>query len=103
MDDQVQIQGFRVELAEIEHVVRKKFNLKNTVALSNRNEKGFNSICLFVENFAQDTIKIQNYLRKKLPDYMIPSDIFNIPEFPVNTSSKIDKKALKTDLSNGKF
>lgn len=38
--------------------------------------------------------EIRAYLKSRLPDYMIPSKIIIMPEFPLTTSGKIDRKSL---------
>ena len=51
-------------------------------------------IHLFVENYDGSTIEIEDYLKSKIPEYMVPSYITIIPNFPLNDNGKIDRKKL---------
>lgn len=97
LDNQVKIQGFRVELSEIEHFAR-EYVKSNVVALTSQNANGNVIISLFVENF-QQTNELHDYLKNKLPPYMIPAEILQIKNFPLNINGKIDRKALQKLLS----
>ena len=99
IDQQVKIQGFRVELSEIEYHARAFFN--NTVlaaAVAFMNEQSLNEIALFVEQEAGPLDELVAYLRGKLPSYMIPSKILFVPEFPLNSNDKVDRNKLKAQL-----
>jgi D-alanine--poly(phosphoribitol) ligase subunit 1 len=92
-DHQVKIQGFRIELSEIEVTVRKTFSL-NTAAVVFKNTLGVQQIGLFLENYNGEIIEVKNALEKKLPYYMIPSAIRSIENLPYNTSGKVDRVSL---------
>ena len=96
-DSQVQIQGYRVELSEVEHVARRYFNdMANVVALPVDDGNGNIAIALAIEaEKQQDDDELMNYLRQYLPSYMLPSRISYINPFPLNTSNKIDRKLIK--------
>jgi D-alanine--poly(phosphoribitol) ligase subunit 1 len=95
LDLQVKIQGFRVELGEIEFHSRKFLDDRNAVALAFENENLLTEIALFIESptFAPETLL--TYLRSKLPVYMVPSRVFFLPEFPLSLNHKIDRLKLK--------
>ena len=95
-DSQVKINGYRIELAEIEFHARIFLN-KNVLVMTYEENEG-NAIALFVEQESMDSEQLLSYLRKKLPPYMIPSRIVYIPVFPLNSSNKIDRSALKQKL-----
>jgi len=69
--------------------------IANISAIAAKNRKGNLSVVLFVENLKEDKTKIINFLKQKLPIYMIPSDIQNISKMPYNINGKIDKLSLK--------
>ena len=96
-DSQVQIQGYRVELSEVEHVARRYFNnAVNVVALPIDDGNGNVAIALAIEaEKQQDDDVLMSYLRQYLPSYMLPSCISYINPFPLNTSNKIDRKLIK--------
>lgn len=96
IDQQAKIQGFRVELGEIEYHVREYFNKeKRVMAIAFQNDKNLTEIALFIESQPLDTKPLVEYMRSKMPHYMIPTRIFFEPEFPLNKSEKVDRNALK--------
>ena len=99
IDHQVKIDGFRVELGEIEHYTREFTQVSNVAVVTFKNKIGNNEIFLFIENYSGDTINVENYLKTKLPDYMIPAKIIIIDNFPLNVNGKIDRKALANQLN----
>ncbi len=99
LDFQVKIQGYRVELGEIEHHARQYLNGKNAVAIAIVNTLGNAEIVLFVEGQAGSDGKILNYLKEKIPSYMIPAKVIVEREFPINTNGKVDRKILRQSLN----
>lgn len=99
IDQQAKIQGFRVELGEIEFHSRQYFkNEKRTVAIAFQNEKGLTEIALFVESSPIETKGLVDYMESKMPHYMVPTHILFEESFPLNNSDKIDRSALKQRL-----
>lgn len=94
VDNQVQIQGFRVELGEIEHHAMVHSRLANVAAVPLQNDIGNTQIYLFLENYTGEITGLQNYLKEKLPSYMIPAGIRNVEKFPLSVNGKIDRKIL---------
>lgn len=92
-DHQVKIQGFRIELSEIEVVARDLFAL-NTAAVVYQNALGVPQLGLFLEKYAGEVDSVRTSLEEKLPYYMIPSSIRVIDHLPYNTSGKIDRVSL---------
>lgn len=95
-DSQVKINGYRIELSEIEYYARSFLN-KNVVVFSSEINGG-SAIVMFVEQEETDNESLLSFLRTKLPPYMIPNIIINEPSFPVNNSNKIDRNKLKQRL-----
>ena len=101
IDQQAKIQGFRVELGEIEHHAREFYNKEyRVVAIAFDNVQKLTEIALFVESAEQDTQALLVYLRSKMPHYMIPTRILYEPTFPLNKSEKVDRNTLKQKLNN---
>ena len=99
IDQQAKIQGFRVELGEIEHHARTFYqNKRRVLAIAFQNTQNLTEIALFVESQAEDAKPLIDYLRSKMPHYMIPTRILFEPTFPLNKSEKIDRNALKNKL-----
>ena len=98
MDSQAKIQGFRVELGEIEFYAREFFKDRNVVCVAYENESKLTEIAMFIESQEVATDELVSYLRTKLPAYMIPTRIMFLPVFPLNANGKTDRKALKLKL-----
>jgi len=96
LDYQVKIQGYRIELGEIEYHAREFLTGQNAVAIAVENSSGNTEIALIIESIDFDTNDLNNYLKLKMPFYMIPSRINFVPQFPINKSSKVDRITLKT-------
>ncbi len=95
LDFQAKIQGYRVELGEIEYHVREFLKGTNAVALAYENKHGNTEIGLVIEKEKNGTTDLIAFLKTKLPAYMLPGKIEFLPVFPLNTNSKVDRKALK--------
>lgn len=95
VDNQVKVRGYRIELGEIESALRQASAGLNSVALAwPGGAEIATTVVAALETASADTAAIKNAVRAKLPDYMVPSMIFCVPEFPKNASGKMDRKAL---------
>lgn len=94
LDHQVKVQGFRVELGEIEHYVREITGLKHLAAVAPADAVGNATIHLFLEGYRDAVAALLEGLRAKLPAYMIPSRITVLDALPLNANGKIDRPAL---------
>jgi len=100
-DSQIKVLGYRVELGEIEIVVREESGADSVVALgwpvSSSNAQG---IEVFLEgnekNF--DVKDIRTRVSLRLPEYMVPRKFHILREFPLNVNGKIDRKTLQKML-----
>lgn len=95
LDHQVKIQGYRVELAEIEHHARHFLKPANAVALAVPNAMGNNEVALVIEGAERDTKALIIHLREHLPAYMVPTRLRFVEVFPLNVNGKTDRKALQ--------
>ena len=95
LDFQVKIQGFRVELGEVEFALKKVLERKsNVVAVAFENSIGNTEIGVFIESETGDKQKIVEGLKRSLPSYMLPSQIHFVGRFPLNDNGKTDRKKL---------
>lgn len=95
LDHQVKIQGYRVELAEIEHHARYFLKPANAVALAVPNALGNNEVALVIEGGERDTKALIIHLREQLPAYMVPTRLRFVEVFPLNVNGKTDRKVLQ--------
>ncbi|HSH67568.1 MAG TPA: AMP-binding protein, partial [Bacteroidia bacterium] len=95
LDHQVKIQGFRIELAEIEFHVKSFLGKTNAVAVPILDAVGNTEIGLVIESAPIQTDPLLEHIRLKLPAYMVPKRIEFADEFPLNTNGKTDRNKLK--------
>jgi amino acid adenylation domain-containing protein len=86
--------GYRIELAEIEHMVIDTLKLaKNCCAIHNREEQRITLIYEAPE--PQDEKSLRAGLGRVLPRYMVPTTYMHMTELPRNINGKIDRQRLK--------
>lgn len=95
LDHQAKIQGFRVEMGEIEWHAREFLGEKNVVCMAFDNKDGLTEIAMFIEAEQFNPDELIAYMRTKMPSYMIPTHLFYVPVFPLNANDKTDKVKLK--------
>ena len=95
VDNQVKVRGYRIELGEIEAALRSASAGINSVALAwPGGAEIATSVVAALETDVADIPAIQKEVSAVLPDYMVPSMIFCVAEFPKNASGKVDRRAL---------
>jgi len=100
LDNQIKVLGHRVELGEVEAVVRDLSGVDGVVALGWPNGRSADRIELFLEADSFDTQPLMDQLKTKLPPYMVPQRIQVLRRFPLNPNGKYDRRALETMLSH---
>ena len=94
-DQQVKINGYRIELDEIELCIGEFEGVRNAVVLK-REHNGSSSLCSYyvTDKEISDT-DLREFLNLHLPYYMVPSLFFNIEEIPLTKNGKVDRQALQ--------
>ncbi len=95
-DNQVKLNGYRIELDEISEVLQKQNNITNAVTVPLKQGNTVKKIVSFVTlNEGELNVEeTKTNISQHLPSYMIPSEIITVKEMPVNSNYKTDKKAL---------
>jgi amino acid adenylation domain-containing protein len=100
VDNQIKIQGYRVELGEIEAVLREVSGAEVAIAIGwPRTASGADGVVGFVGDPDGDAAAILGAAKARLPAYMQPSTIRLIATFPLNANGKVDRGALTTMLA----
>lgn len=97
VDYQVKIRGFRIELGEIEAALSQHPDVLQTVVIVREDCPGNQRLlAYFVPKGKQapSTQKLHRFLKKKLPDYMIPSAFVMLKALPITPNGKVDRHAL---------
>ncbi|MGN1299484.1 MAG: amino acid adenylation domain-containing protein [Candidatus Scatovivens sp.] len=90
IDNQVKLNGHRIELEEINNVINTFDNIKKSVTIV-KNKK---IICFFISNYQINIEELKNFLKNKLPNYMIPSKFIQLEFIPVTVNGKINTEKL---------
>ncbi len=105
MDSQVKIRGFRIELGEIETVLNQHPHVAQAVVIAYEDIPGNKRLVAYlVGNLRQIQIdEIRQFLKQKLPPYMVPSVFVSLDKLPMTPNGKVDYRALPTpDTSDRK-
>lgn len=96
VDHQVKIRGFRIEPGEIEAVLRQHPALQDAVVTVREDAGGEPYLAAYLVAPGQEPIgrTIQDFLRSRLPDYMVPATVVCLPAFPLTANGKVDRRAL---------
>jgi acyl-coenzyme A synthetase/AMP-(fatty) acid ligase/acyl carrier protein len=94
-DHQVKVRGYRVELGEIESIIRKRKDISQCAVIHKKNKQNSDDLYAFyIAKKEIDSDIIKDYIKKYLPNYMVPSFVIYLEEFPLNVHGKIDRKEL---------
>jgi tyrocidine synthetase III len=93
-DDQVKVNGIRIELAEIERALLRLTDITGAAARVHRQQDDHLVLIGYYTGRPMDNGDLRAELKKILNAYAIPAWLIHLEEFPRNSNGKIDKKAL---------
>ena len=97
VDNQVKIRGFRIELGEIEAALLQHYATSEVVVLVREDHPGDKRIVAYLV-FNQEKVptinQLQNFLKEKLANYMMPSAFVVLKALPLSPNGKVDRSAL---------
>ncbi len=100
-DNQVKIRGYRIELGDIESQISSHHLVRESVVIAREDIPGDQRLVGYIvsnDGFIEpDSLK--QYLKDKLPEYMIPSHFVNMNAFPLTPNGKIDRKIFPPPIS----
>jgi amino acid adenylation domain-containing protein/non-ribosomal peptide synthase protein (TIGR01720 family) len=97
IDHQVKIHGFRIELSEIESVLSQHPAIRETIVLAREDEPDKKRLVAYMVpngQFEFSVSDLRNFLKEKLPEYMIPSAFVRLKALPLTPNGKVDRQAL---------
>ncbi|NEU77736.1 non-ribosomal peptide synthetase [Nostoc sp. UIC 10630] len=95
IDDQVKLHGYRIELGEIEAVLRQDSQIREVVVLAKEAHPGKKQLVAYiVPKEHLKSAELRDFLKQKLPEYMLPSHFVSLKVLPLTANGKIDKKSL---------
>ncbi|MEH2127083.1 non-ribosomal peptide synthase/polyketide synthase [Nostoc sp.] len=105
IDRQVKIRGFRIELGEIEAVLSQYKHIQASCAIAREDTPGDKRLVAYIVPQPEQTCTersrstptvsvLRQFLKSKLPEYMVPSAIVILESLPLTPNGKVDRRAL---------
>jgi len=103
LDQQAKVRGFRVEPGELENVLNDHDLVREAVAVIRQSLDDKKELVAYVvchregvpgDQNDEAVELLRNYVRDRLPEYMVPAAISILDEFPLNSNGKVDRGAL---------
>ncbi|MCQ4120973.1 non-ribosomal peptide synthase/polyketide synthase [Rhodococcus tibetensis] len=93
-DDQVKIRGFRVELGEVDAALAAAHGVDTAATVVRTSAEGEPVLASYVHGTTLDSHALLQFLRERLPGYMVPASVTVLDDVPLTSSGKLDRKAL---------
>jgi amino acid adenylation domain-containing protein/non-ribosomal peptide synthase protein (TIGR01720 family) len=95
IDHQVKIRGFRIELGEIEAILREHPAVRDAVVVAREDCPGDRRLAAYlVEREPAGEEELRQWLRRRLPDYMLPAALVTVEALPLTATGKVDRRSL---------
>jgi amino acid adenylation domain-containing protein len=105
-DTQTKIRGFRIELGEIEANLMAHPLVREAVVVATGNTPEAGQLTAYVASHDGAALRpeeLRNFLRTRLPLYMVPVSFVELAELPLLPSGKVDRRALLEPATGGIF
>lgn len=94
-DMQVKVRGFRIELSEVEEVIRRFKGIKDVTVAAFDDVNGLKYLVAYVVSDSKVDVKeLNSFIMKEKPSYMVPAVTMQIDRIPLTQNSKVNKRAL---------
>ena len=97
LDQQVKIRGHRIELGEVESVLSQHPGVREAVVVARDDAVGNRRLVAYLvaaQGDAPSTTELRAFLKRRLPEHMVPSVFAPLERMPLTPSGKVDRKAL---------
>ncbi|MCI8665297.1 MAG: amino acid adenylation domain-containing protein [Dorea sp.] len=94
-DGQVKVRGFRIELTEVEEVIRRFPGITDATVAAYDEPAGGKYIAAYV--VSEETVDVEAlhaFIEESKPPYMVPAVTMQIEKIPLNQNQKVNKRAL---------
>ncbi|WP_087913539.1 non-ribosomal peptide synthetase [Paenibacillus donghaensis] len=99
-DFQVKLRGNRIELGEIEAVIKEYGPVRDCVLVVQKNVADDPKLVAYIvaDGSPPESKQLRDFVRNKLPEFMVPNFVVTLPAFPVTHHGKLDRTALPWPL-----
>lgn len=96
-DNQIKIRGHRVELEQVEAVLRQHAAVRHAAVVAVDDTRGAKRLVGYVAGRSRPALvpaDVRSFLKAKLPSFMVPSELVVLDELPLTVAGKVDRCAL---------
>ncbi|MEE8586949.1 MAG: amino acid adenylation domain-containing protein, partial [Acidobacteriota bacterium] len=104
IDHQVKVRAFRIEPGEVEASLREHQAVREVVVMARDDGAAGSRLVAYLRSQEEpppEAGELQEFLRRRLPDYMIPSAFAVLKDFPRTPAGKVDRQALLKESAQG--
>ena len=97
IDNQVKVRGYRIELGEIEATLAGHPDVQSCAVLAREDTPGNKQLVGYAvlrEGAAKVTLGLSEFLKQRLPEYMVPAQLVLLDAMPLTQNGKVDRSAL---------
>ncbi|MGH3936026.1 MAG: amino acid adenylation domain-containing protein, partial [Pseudonocardiaceae bacterium] len=105
LDHQVKIRGFRIELGEIEATLARHPGIAEVVVVARQDKGSHQRLVAYLVPAgpaAPGSAQLRSWLKRSVPDYLVPSAFVVLDALPLNPNGKLDRRALPTPEGGGR-
>jgi D-alanine--poly(phosphoribitol) ligase subunit 1 len=106
LDDQIKLNGYRIEIGDVESNLRSLTGVRDAVVLPLNRAERVEALAAFVlvetggpETDFQLGVRVRRALAERLPAYMLPRVVQPIHDWPLTPNGKVDRRALASRLA----
>jgi len=102
-DGQVKLRGYRIEVGEIEQVLREELAVREAVVVLRTEPAGGKRLVGYVVGEPDEQQRAGGWrerMKRRVPEYMLPAQVLWLPQVPLTPSGKLDRRALPAPEQN---